>query len=52
MPGVSRISEIELQRIPAGADLPRVRLGMVSSIRATGFFLKTVDGSTERVVVQ
>ena len=52
MPGVSRISEIELQRIPAGAGLPRVRLGMVSSIRATSFFLKTVDGSTERVVVQ
>ena len=52
MPGVSRISEIELQRIPAGAGLPRVRLGMVSSIRATSFFRKTMDGSAERVVVQ
>ena len=52
MPSVSRISEIELQRILAGASLPRARLGMVSSIRATSFFLKTVDGSAERVVVQ
>ena len=40
MPGVSRISVIKLQRIPAGASLPRARLGMVSSIRATSFFLK------------
>ena len=52
MPDVSRISEIELQRIPAGAGLPRARLGMVSSIRVISFFRKTVDGSAERVVVQ